>query len=94
MRVFEEAGVAAAPVYDAPALLADEHLRARGSFTEVDDPDFGRVTVQSPVVQLSATPGRIAHLGRPLGRDTDEVLGGLLGLDDDKLARLRAAGTI
>src|SRR5690606_16421193 len=32
MRVFEEAEVAAAPVYDAPKLLADEHLRARGTF--------------------------------------------------------------
>ena len=30
MRVFEEAEVAAAPVYDAAQLLADEHLRAPG----------------------------------------------------------------
>ena len=30
MRVFEEAEVAAAPVYDAAQLLADEHLRERG----------------------------------------------------------------
>ena len=33
--------MAAAPVYDAEQLLADEHLRARGSFVEVDDPDLG-----------------------------------------------------
>ena len=32
MAVFEEASVAAAPVYDAEQLLADEHLRARGTF--------------------------------------------------------------
>ena len=32
MAVFEAAEVAAAPVYDAQQLLADEHLRARGTF--------------------------------------------------------------
>ena len=41
MEVFTQADVAAAPVYDAPQLLADEHLRARGTFVAVDDPDFG-----------------------------------------------------
>ena len=35
MAVFEEADVAAAPVYDAAQLLADEHLRARGTFVSV-----------------------------------------------------------
>ena len=41
MKVFEAAEVTAAPVYDAQQLLADEHLRARGFFVEVDDPDLG-----------------------------------------------------
>lgn len=94
MKVFEAADVAAAPVYDAPALLADEHLRARGTFVEVDDPDLGPVTVQAPVARLSATPGRVDHLGRGLGRDNDEVYGGLLGLDAGRLADLRAAGVV
>jgi crotonobetainyl-CoA:carnitine CoA-transferase CaiB-like acyl-CoA transferase len=86
--------VTAAPVYDAEQLLADEHLRARGTFTSVADPDLGRVTVQSPVAQLTATPGRVDHLGRALGADNDAVYGGLLGLDPDRLAALRRAGVI
>ena len=94
MAVFEAAEVTAAPVYDASQLLADEHLRARGSFVEVDDADFGTVTVQAPVAQLSDTPGRVDHLGRSLGADNDAVYGGLLGLDPDRLAALRASGTI
>jgi crotonobetainyl-CoA:carnitine CoA-transferase CaiB-like acyl-CoA transferase len=94
MAVFETAEVAAAPVYDARQLLADEHLRARGSFVEVDDPDLGPMRVQAPVVRMSATPGRIEHLGRSLGADNDAVFGGLLGLDEAELAALRAAGTI
>jgi crotonobetainyl-CoA:carnitine CoA-transferase CaiB-like acyl-CoA transferase len=94
MRVFEEAEVAAAPVYDAEQLLADEHLRRRGSFVAVDDPDLGVTTVQAPVALLSETPGRVEHLGRGIGADNDAVYGGLLGLDADQLLALRASGTI
>jgi crotonobetainyl-CoA:carnitine CoA-transferase CaiB-like acyl-CoA transferase len=94
MAVFEAAEVTAAPVYDAAQLRADEHLRARGTFVPVDDADFGRVTVQAPVAQLSETPGRVDHLGRALGADNDAVYGELLGLDADRLAALRAASVI
>jgi crotonobetainyl-CoA:carnitine CoA-transferase CaiB-like acyl-CoA transferase len=94
MKVFEEAEVAAAPVYDAAQLLADEHLRAKGTFVRVDDPDLGTVTVQAPVVALSDTPGRVEHLGRPLGADNQVVFGGLLGLGPEELDALRAEGVI
>ena len=94
MDTFERAEVAAAPIYDAPQLLADEHLRARGSFVRVEDPDLGAMTVQAPVVRFSETPGVVDHLGRGLGVDNDAVYGGLLGVDAERLAALRAAGTI
>ncbi|MBN2622044.1 MAG: CoA transferase, partial [Acidimicrobiales bacterium] len=94
MAVFEAAEVTAAPVYDAEQLLADEHLRARGTYVRVVDDDFGPVTVQAPVARLSATPGRVEHLGRALGADNDAVYGDLLGLDPDRLADLRAASVI
>jgi crotonobetainyl-CoA:carnitine CoA-transferase CaiB-like acyl-CoA transferase len=94
MRVFEAAEVTAAPVYDAAQLLADEHLRARGTYVPVDDPEFGPVTVQAPVAVLSETPGRIEHLGRALGADNDAVYRDLLGLGPDRLAELRAASVI
>ena len=94
MKVFLAEDVAAAPIYDAQQLLSDEHLCARGTFATVDDPDLGAMTVQTPVARLSATPGRIAHLGRGLGADNDAVYRDLLGLDADRLTALRAAGTI
>jgi crotonobetainyl-CoA:carnitine CoA-transferase CaiB-like acyl-CoA transferase len=94
MAVFERAEVAAAPVYDAQQLLADEHLRARGSFVTVDDPDLGAMTVQAPVARFSDTPGVVDHLGRDLGADNDAVYGGLLGLSAERLDALRAAGTV
>jgi crotonobetainyl-CoA:carnitine CoA-transferase CaiB-like acyl-CoA transferase len=94
MAVFRAADVAAAPIYDAQQLLADEHLQARGTFVTVDDPDFGSMRVQAPVALLSETPGRVEHLGRALGSDNDAVYGDLLGLDADRLAALRAGGAI
>ena len=94
MATFEDASVAAAPIYDAEQLLADPHLRARGTFVRVDDPDLGAMTVQAPVAVLTETPGRIDHLGRPLGADSDTVFGELLGIEPDRLAALRAAGVI
>lgn len=94
MAVFLDAGVAAAPVYDARQLLADEHLRARGTFVAVDDPELGAVTVQAPIAMLSETPGRVAHLGPRLGADNYAVYGGLLGMDAERLRALHATGTI
>jgi crotonobetainyl-CoA:carnitine CoA-transferase CaiB-like acyl-CoA transferase len=94
MATFERAEVAAAPVYDAQQLLADEHLRSRGSFVTLDDPDLGTMTVQAPVAVMSETPGEVGHLGRNLGADNDAVYGDLLGLGPERLDALRAAGTI
>jgi len=94
MKVFLAGDVTAAPVYDAQQLLADEHLRARGTFVPIDDPDVGTMTVQAPVARLSETPGGVTHLGRALGADNEAVYRDLLGLDADRLADLRAAGTI
>ena len=88
MRVFLDAEVAAAPVYDAEQLLADEHLRSRGTFPRIADADLGSVSVQAPVAQLSETPGRIDHLGQALGAENDAVYGGLLGIEPDRIAAL------
>jgi crotonobetainyl-CoA:carnitine CoA-transferase CaiB-like acyl-CoA transferase len=94
MKVFLAEGVAAAPMYDAGQLLADEHFQARGTFVAVDDPDLGTATVQAPVAVLSETPGAVQHLGRGLGADNDSVYGGLLGLDAARMDALREAGAI
>jgi len=64
LATFEEAQVAATPVYNKADIAADPHLRARGALAEVDG-----VVQQGLVARLSATPGRIRHAGRPLGAD-------------------------
>jgi crotonobetainyl-CoA:carnitine CoA-transferase CaiB-like acyl-CoA transferase len=72
LAAFEEAQAAAAPVYSMNEVLADPHVRARDTVVEVDG-----VPMQGLVAHLSATPGHIRWAGRPLGADTEEVLGEL-----------------
>jgi 2-methylfumaryl-CoA isomerase len=62
-------------------------------FTELDHEDIGRYPVPGSVLRTPA--GAIepspAH---PVGADTDHVLGSLLGLTDDELTQMRAAGLL
>jgi crotonobetainyl-CoA:carnitine CoA-transferase CaiB-like acyl-CoA transferase len=94
MAVFEEAQVAAAPVYDAELLLADPQLQAREVYASYPDEDFGTMRVQGPVPRLSATPGHVDHLGPALGAHNDEVYGELLGLDAERRRELHDNGVI
>lgn len=94
MAVFEAAEVAAAPVYDITALVADEQLTHREVFVGVKDDDLGAMTVQAPVPRFSATPGRIDHLGPALGEHNAEVYGELLGLSPNDIADLHARGVL
>lgn len=94
MAVFDNAEVAAAPVYDIEGLVADEQLRHRGIFVAVEDSQLGRVTVQAPVPRFSDSDGRIDHLGPALGEHNDEIYGNLLGLLPAELDELRARGVL
>jgi len=50
--------------------------------------------VQNVVPKFSATPGSVDFLGRKLGEDNEEILGGELGLSKEKLRELKDAGII
>ena len=86
--------VAAAPVYDAPRLLDDPHLKARKTYEPVDDPDLGRIRMQAPVPRLSHTPAVIDHTGRGLGEDNAYVYGEILALPEEEIERLRSENVI
>ena len=77
LAVFEEAGVAAAPIYDAEQLLATRSC-GRAASTVGPDPELGSMRVQAPVPRFSATPGAVTHLGPRLGEHNAEVYRELL----------------
>jgi crotonobetainyl-CoA:carnitine CoA-transferase CaiB-like acyl-CoA transferase len=91
IAAFTEAGAAIAPVYDVAELMADPQIVARDAITQVDDPDLGPMRMQNLLFRMSATPGAIRFTGRPLGADTQAILGDELGLD---VADLRERGIV
>ncbi|MER6513821.1 CoA transferase [Nonomuraea sp. NPDC001636] len=90
---FEEAQAAVAPIYDVTDLATDPQYAALGTFVELPDAELGTVTLQNVLFRLSETPGEIRWPGRPLGHDTDEVLGEL-DYPAEAVAALREAGVI
>jgi crotonobetainyl-CoA:carnitine CoA-transferase CaiB-like acyl-CoA transferase len=94
LAVFEAAGVAAAPVYDAEQLLDDPQLRARDVYRSIPDPELGSMRVQAPVPKFSSTPGSVTHLGPRLGEHNAEVYRELLGIGPGDLADLHEQGVI
>jgi crotonobetainyl-CoA:carnitine CoA-transferase CaiB-like acyl-CoA transferase len=78
IEAFVAADAAIAPVLRMTEIIDDPHVLAREALVEVDG-----VRTQAPVARLSATPGRVRWLGRPLGADTEEVLAEL-GTEPDQ----------
>lgn len=63
-----------APVNCLDELLADTHVRERGSLLHVQSDALGELALAAPTPHLSATPGRINEVDPALGRDVEEAL--------------------
>ncbi|MEV6349200.1 CoA transferase [Actinoplanes sp. NPDC051851] len=92
VRVLSDAGIPASPIMNVADLVTDPHCIARGSVTTVPDPEFGTVPMVAPLPRMDTTPGEVRWAGRPLGADTEEVLGDLLGIAVPELEALRSKG--
>ena len=89
------AGVAAAPVTPAAALLADPQLHARGFWETVDHPVAGSFLCTGMPFAFLGKPRRWLRRVPPrYGEHTAEVPTELLWHSDADLAELRASGTI
>jgi len=87
MQTFAGRGIPCGAVLDTAEVLADPHLRERGTIRELDHPTRGRfATILSPV-RLSDSP--IAPSRAPLlGEHSDDILS-LAGYSVDEVHRLR-----
>ena len=94
LAAFEEAGAAIAPIYDMEQVVHDPHVQATQMITTVDDEDLGPLKMQNLPFRLLGSPGRIRFAGRDLGQDNEQVYAEHLGLDRDRLERLRDEGII
>ena len=94
IREFEAAEAAVAPIYDIRHIMADPQFQALETIIPVDDPDLGPIKMQNVMFRMSETPGRIKWPGRRPGADNADVYGRMLGLDEARMADLKARGVI
>lgn len=82
------------PVNTIKDIFEDAQFKARGNLIEVQDSRMGPITLPSALPRLSETPAQFKHTGRPLGVDTDQIIGDLLGMNAEALSRLKAERVI
>ena len=92
MAIMSQHDICAATVLEMENVVTNRHNVARNMVVELDSP-VGKVRQIGVGPKLSDTPGQPRTTGPTLGQHTEEVLGAL-GLGADRIAELRASGTI
>ena len=94
LRICEESQVPCGPIYSIDEIFEDPQYAARENILTMQDDRVGELAIPNLVPRLSDTPGKVNSLGPALGEHNDEVFKGLLGMSDDEIRRLGAAGVI
>ncbi|WP_290902600.1 CoA transferase [Ferroglobus sp.] len=72
----------------------EENFWDRGIFQEIEDPEYGKLVIQSVVAKMEKTPGRIKWVCRKVGADNDYIYKEFLGLNKSDLEELKKEGVI
>jgi crotonobetainyl-CoA:carnitine CoA-transferase CaiB-like acyl-CoA transferase len=97
MEVFaraKEYRIPCAPVRNAPEVMNDPHMHQRGMLERVDHPELGPIVVPSTPLRLHGTDKVETRPSPTIGQHNAEIYGGWLGLSEDEIAGLQAAGAI
>jgi len=90
----EAAGVPNGPINNLKQVFEEPQVAARGMRIELEHPLAGKVPLIASPMKFSGTPLEYRAAPPTLGQHTDEVLRGLLYMDDAEIARLRASGVV
>jgi len=91
--LLNEAGVPCGPINNIQQVFEDPQVQHIGMAAPVEHPELGAQELVGQGVSLSRTPFAIHSATPDQGQHTDEILAEY-GLDADKIAGLRDAGTI
>ncbi len=94
VAAIQAAGLPAGPVRTVSEALESPEVAAAGLVQTLAHPIAGNVRLLRSPLNLANTAPREDTPPPTLGQHTNAVLSDLIGLDDDDLARLRAAGII
>lgn len=88
------AGVPASAVWDVDQAAHSTQVTERKLLTSVDHPTLGPLYLPEQPVHFDGVERGQVRPAPALGADTDGVLTDVLGMSNEQIARLRAAGTI
>jgi crotonobetainyl-CoA:carnitine CoA-transferase CaiB-like acyl-CoA transferase len=87
-------GVPTGRAHDTRLTYQHPQLSARHFFEEIDHPVAGRHPMPGLPFQMASIDRWLVRAAPTLGQHNREILGSLLGMDDDELADLEASGVI
>ena len=94
MDDLQKAGVPAGVVQSQADLWEDPQIAHRGFFQWLDHTECGPMPYDGLVSHLSRTPGALRSPQALVGEHNAEILREILGMDDDAIAGLAAAGVL
>jgi crotonobetainyl-CoA:carnitine CoA-transferase CaiB-like acyl-CoA transferase len=94
MAALVAADIPASPLMSVADIAADPHFRQRGTLMDVEDEEYGPLTMAAPIPRMSETPGKVRSLGPALGSGNEAILGGMLGMTEVEIEALRKARII
>ena len=74
LKLLEDAGVVAGPIYNMDQVYKDPQVLARQMLVDLEDPELGTIHNIGIPVKLSSTPGQIRTRAPMLGEHSAEVL--------------------
>ena len=75
-------------------IFEDPQFEARENLLRFVDPEAGEIVIPGVIPKLSKTPGRVKHLGPPIGNGIDSIYGDLLGMSASEITVLKEKGVI
>lgn len=94
VEALEALKIACGPINTLEQVFADPHVQARGMRVKMHHASGQEIEVIANPVKMSATPADYRVPPPTLGQHNDQVLRGLLGMDDAAMAALKDKGVL
>jgi crotonobetainyl-CoA:carnitine CoA-transferase CaiB-like acyl-CoA transferase len=89
-----KSGAVHGAVFDVSDIVSNEHYQARDDLIRVEDSTFGSVLMQGVIPKFPGREHKVAHAGRALGANNEEVYREMLGLSDEQIRRFKEEGVM